>query len=291
MSRKRFLQIANFDEFQHYKDRNPIWIKLHCAVLDDYEFAQIPDETKFHAFGLMLLASRLNNKFPEDEVWLRRKLSASSEINIELLLEIGFLEVFNEKKVSKKKQKATQKTPTNARKPKKTQGESASTVSKSPLAQNRTEQNKREKNTTQHNRRTETDAENAVAVSVDSFNSSEEFSKNKNNNGHLSRFTLEECLHYVERCQTKGDDIRNPKGLATNLYQTGNSDAFILAMLYPEKQLEIDKKVYGEPVEFTDEPCSVCFGGKMADVDGKGYKPCEHCKNEKGNSTGFEPQI
>jgi len=33
----QFLAVKNFERFQHYKDRNPPWIKLHAAVLDDYE--------------------------------------------------------------------------------------------------------------------------------------------------------------------------------------------------------------------------------------------------------------
>ena len=77
MSRQRYLRVRNFEQFQHYKERNPIWIKLYCSLLDDYEFAQLPDQTKFHAVGLMLLASRLNNKFPSDEPWLRAKINAT----------------------------------------------------------------------------------------------------------------------------------------------------------------------------------------------------------------------
>jgi hypothetical protein len=28
----------NWKSFQHYKDRAPAWIKLHKALLDDYNF-------------------------------------------------------------------------------------------------------------------------------------------------------------------------------------------------------------------------------------------------------------
>lgn len=164
MSGKRYLCVKNFDEQQHYKDRNPIWIKMHCSLLDDYEFANIADEAKFHAVGLMLLASRLNNKFPDDERWLRRKINANSEINIKLLLEIGFLDVVKDKK-------ASEKTATMPRKSKKTQGKSASAISETVLAQNRTEENRTEENKTEHNTTDETRelaaldaAENGVVV-------------------------------------------------------------------------------------------------------------------------------
>jgi len=98
MSRKRYLRVRNFDALQHYKDRNPIWIKIYCSILEDYDFARLPDETKFHAVGLMLLASRSNNKFPDDERWLRAKINAEKEINLDLLLEIRFLEVVKDEK-------------------------------------------------------------------------------------------------------------------------------------------------------------------------------------------------
>lgn len=106
---------------------------------------------------------------------------------------------------------------------------------------------------------------------------------------HKSEFTLEECLKYVEICQSKGEDIKNAKGLAAHLFQTGNADAFILAALYPKKQEELERETYGEPRQFTDEPCKICYGAKMADADGKGFRKCTHCQDEKGKATGFEP--
>lgn len=268
MSQKRYLCVRNFDALQMYKDRNPIWIKLYCSILDDYEFAQIPDETKFHAVGLMLLASRLNNRFPEDEPWLRQKINANSEINLKLLLEIGFL-------VPIKGSRSNEKKTFNACKSLKKQGKSV-TQNKNlrSVEQNTTEENITEHNTTEH----------AAAVSVDSEN----FSQN-GFNGHKSKFSIEECFQYVGICQTKGEDIKNPKGLANHIYKTGEADAFILATLYPDKQSEVEKIRYGEPRQFSDKPCKVCFGAKMADANGKGFRKCEHCRDEKGISTGFEP--
>jgi hypothetical protein len=99
----------------------------------------------------MLLASRLNNKFPDDERWLRQKINANSEINLNLLLEIKFLAVVSDEKSSQKKQRI-------ARNSNKTQGEPASAIlddaeNCASAEQNRTEQKRTEHNTTQHNRR------------------------------------------------------------------------------------------------------------------------------------------
>jgi len=61
-------------------------------------------------------------------------------------------------------------------------------------------------------------------------------------------------------------------------------------VLYPEKAIEAERETFGEPIIFSDDPCVACFGAKMADADGKGFRACEHCKNERGKSTGLEPE-
>lgn len=306
MSQKRYLQIKNLDEYQHYKDRNPIWIKLHCAILDNYEFSHLPDETKFQAIGLMILAARLSNKLPDDERWLRQKINANTEINLKLLLEIGFLEVVknsrNRNKNDLSEPLEIDKDSFNDCKSKKTKDESASTE-QDRTEEKRKEENRKEHNTTEHTPGECADAQNAAVVCVSSENFSKTESANQFENNLLkgnfkgnlsgvekrSQFSLEECLKYVEVCLSKGEDVKNAKGLANHLFKTGEADAFIRHALYPEKQTEIDRQIYGEPRRFSDAPCSICFGAKMADADGKGYRKCEHCRNERGKSTGLEP--
>jgi hypothetical protein len=117
---------------------------------------------------------------------------------------------------------------------------------------------------------------------------SENFSEN--GNGHKSEFSMKDCFAYVKICETKGEPIKNAKGLASHLYKTGEADAFILAALHPEKTREKEIEIYGEPRRFTDEPCAVCYGSKMEVVEGKGARPCPNCKNEKGHSIGKQPE-
>ncbi len=47
----------NWDEFQHYKHRDPPWIKLHRKILDDYEFHCLPVASRALAPCLWLIAS------------------------------------------------------------------------------------------------------------------------------------------------------------------------------------------------------------------------------------------
>jgi hypothetical protein len=51
------IQIKNWAEFQHYRDRHPTWIKLHKRLLDDYEFQRLPDASRALAPMIWLLAS------------------------------------------------------------------------------------------------------------------------------------------------------------------------------------------------------------------------------------------
>ena len=41
--RVTFFQVANLEEYQHYKDRSPPWIKLHAKTLESYDFSRSQD--------------------------------------------------------------------------------------------------------------------------------------------------------------------------------------------------------------------------------------------------------
>lgn len=87
----RFLAVKNFEQFQHYRDRAPPWIKLHNAVLEDYEFARLPDASKWHLAAIWLLASRTNNRIPYDPSWIASKIGARSKVDLDTLVSAGFL--------------------------------------------------------------------------------------------------------------------------------------------------------------------------------------------------------
>ncbi|MBS4029689.1 MAG: hypothetical protein KGZ58_13760 [Ignavibacteriales bacterium] len=104
-----------------------------------------------------------------------------------------------------------------------------------------------------------------------------------------SQFSLPEILKYVENLQQNGANIPNPQAYALKIQKTKDSDIFIHAHLNPDWSKEIEQTDYGEPIRFSNEPCSVCFGAKLANPDGKGHRKCPNCQDEKGISTGFEP--
>jgi len=87
-----FFRVTNWDQYQHYKDRDPTWIKLYARLLDDYAFATLPDNSKWHLIGVFLLASKQGNRIPGDPRWVRKKIAARTRVDLEALLAAGFIE-------------------------------------------------------------------------------------------------------------------------------------------------------------------------------------------------------
>jgi len=86
-----YLRVKNWEQFQHYADRSPPWIKLHRSVLDDYEFTSLPDASKAHLMLIWLLASANEGRIPSDPAWLSRRLATTETVDIEALVATGFL--------------------------------------------------------------------------------------------------------------------------------------------------------------------------------------------------------
>ncbi len=99
----RYLSVKNFDRFQHYRDRRPPWIKLYVELLNDYEFTALSDVMRYHVMGLWIIASQTDNKIPYDAKWIARELHATSKINLDTLIEAGWLEEWQGEEAAKGK--------------------------------------------------------------------------------------------------------------------------------------------------------------------------------------------
>jgi hypothetical protein len=86
-----FLRVKNWSEFQHYKDRDPPWIKLHRKLLDDYEFCKLSDASKAHLMLIWIFAARSEGRVPADATFLQNKLGLSETPDLAGLVESGFL--------------------------------------------------------------------------------------------------------------------------------------------------------------------------------------------------------
>lgn len=87
----KYLRVKNWENFQHYKERNPPWIKLHRELLRDYDFVCLQDASKLHLMLIWLLASQMNNKIPADENFIKNQIGISGKIDFKELIDKGFL--------------------------------------------------------------------------------------------------------------------------------------------------------------------------------------------------------
>lgn len=79
---QKFLSIKNFEKYQHYKNRLPPWIKLHLEILDDADFLKLPDASKWHYIGLLLLASRHENSVRVDLDYIKNRLGLTTKLDL-----------------------------------------------------------------------------------------------------------------------------------------------------------------------------------------------------------------
>lgn len=92
---KTSLTVKNWEKFQHYKDRNPPWIKLSTSTFQDYEFGKLHDASKLLAVCIWTLASRSKDgQVPYDFEWIKSQCNLSSVVKLDNLKELikhGFI--------------------------------------------------------------------------------------------------------------------------------------------------------------------------------------------------------
>lgn len=91
----KYLRVRNWEKYQHYKDRNPPWIKLYKTLLDDPEYLRLTDVQKCHLIHLFLYASQQDNRIPYADDVLTKILNVDEPVQVDPLIEAGFLEPLN----------------------------------------------------------------------------------------------------------------------------------------------------------------------------------------------------
>jgi DnaA N-terminal domain len=86
-----FLAVNGWREFQHYRERRPPWIKLHASILENHAFARLTDRDKGTLPYIWLLASRHDNKIPNDPEWIRDRIGWKRVPNLSRFVQDGFL--------------------------------------------------------------------------------------------------------------------------------------------------------------------------------------------------------
>jgi hypothetical protein len=94
MADERWIHIRNWERFQHYKDRQPSWIKVYCELLDDPNFGRLTHTERSTLLGLWLLYARSRRAIVLDTLWLTRRLGVKVTRNtLESLNHAGYITI------------------------------------------------------------------------------------------------------------------------------------------------------------------------------------------------------
>jgi hypothetical protein len=83
----RYISIVNFEEHQHYKDRNVVWIKLYLNLLTSYKLSQLTPAQRWLYVALLLLAPAKQNLIPYDIPFIRSQCGLYKSKQIPNILE------------------------------------------------------------------------------------------------------------------------------------------------------------------------------------------------------------
>lgn len=99
----QYLRVRNWEKFQHYKDRRPLWIKSYVEILDDYDIINLPPATQLVYFKVLLVAARLENKLPNDPKYVASLMHLDTRTvstAFTILVDKRFLEVWTDQNAS-----------------------------------------------------------------------------------------------------------------------------------------------------------------------------------------------
>jgi hypothetical protein len=92
-------RIKNWNDFQHYKDRMPPWIKLHSSLLTSEVWVLGDDASRALVVASMLLASRNeanDGTFNGDPDYIKRYAYLNSDPDFKPLIKYGFIELLQD---------------------------------------------------------------------------------------------------------------------------------------------------------------------------------------------------
>lgn len=92
----KFIRITNWENYQHYKDRDPTWVKLHRTMRNSRTWVKADDATKLLAICTMMLAADTGNKIPFDPDFIRQVCFLHTDPDFSKLVDLGFIEIVDE---------------------------------------------------------------------------------------------------------------------------------------------------------------------------------------------------
>lgn len=85
-------RIKNWEKYQHYKDRDPPWIKLHRDTLTSRMWVSLDNDGRALAVACMLIAAGTENQIPDDLGFIKRRGYFDRMPDLSPLVECGFIE-------------------------------------------------------------------------------------------------------------------------------------------------------------------------------------------------------
>lgn len=86
------LKIRNWAKFQHYRDRNPPWIKLHYELMSSIDWVMADDQTRLLMIVCMMIASRHDGKVPNNPDYIQKMSHLNKKPDLVSLCDTGFFE-------------------------------------------------------------------------------------------------------------------------------------------------------------------------------------------------------
>jgi hypothetical protein len=89
-----WIVVRNWERFQHYRDRDPLWIKNYTALLANEDYLRLPAATRGLLHGLWIAYGASNGQLPNNTRSLSSRLRQRvTKRQLELLNHAGFIEV------------------------------------------------------------------------------------------------------------------------------------------------------------------------------------------------------
>lgn len=265
----KYLAIKNWDKFQHYRDRNPPWIKLHRELLTSTTWASADDASRVLAVAFMMLAAITGNRIPADKAYIKRVAYLNSEPDWSYLLSVQFIEEIEDKKNRKRVASKVEQPKKNARPEGETEGE---TENKKLSSHSRSAEKVFDKAYEQYPRHVgKRLAEKAWDSAL--------------GRGNEPDFLYQRVMQYAACCQRAHKEKQYTPHMATWL----NQDRF---MDDPSEWAVTENgKHQGDYVvrpaaakSLTDPDCKVCKGTGWDRVDNRAFE-CQCRKRNKANAT------
>jgi hypothetical protein len=110
---ERYIWIPRWDEFQHYKDRQPPWIKVYTRLLHDDDYLSLSGHRRsiLHGLWLVFASSSRRVRLDSRSLSARLQLRITSE-DLKALNRAGFVEVVASKALAERLQSARPETET-----------------------------------------------------------------------------------------------------------------------------------------------------------------------------------